>query len=214
DPERDAVALALGHPAAALPLDARVAEDHEQVAAETMARFGRIDVLVYCAGIFPRATLLETDESLWRSVLDTNLTGAFFACRAIVPHIAARGGGAIITIGSLHARRGSANMLAYAVSKGGLVTLTRNLAGALAPQGIRVNCVNPGWVLSEGEMAVQHVGPDKAERFSEEMAHTIPLGRLQTAQDIAHAVVFLASDQAAQVTAQIIDVDGGLGCRF
>ena len=212
--ERDNVALALGGPAVALPLDARVAEDHERMAAEIMARFGRIDVLVYYAGIFPRATLLETDESLWHAVLDTNLTGSFLACHAVVPHMAARGGGAIITIGSLHAHRGSANMLAYAVSKGGLVTLTRNLAGALAPQGIRVNCVNPGWVLSEGEMAVQHVAPDQAERFAEDVAHTMPLGRLQTAQDIAHAVVYLASAQAAQVTAQIIDVDGGLGCRF
>ncbi|MGH2411302.1 MAG: SDR family NAD(P)-dependent oxidoreductase, partial [Chloroflexota bacterium] len=116
-PERDTVALALGQPSVAIPLDARVAEDHARVSVETMERFGRIDVLVYCAGIFPRATLLETDEALWRSVLDTNLTGAFFACRAVVPHMAARGGGAIITIGSLHAQRGSANMLAYAVSK-------------------------------------------------------------------------------------------------
>ncbi|HVC83403.1 MAG TPA: SDR family NAD(P)-dependent oxidoreductase, partial [Chloroflexota bacterium] len=75
--ERDNVALALGGPAVALPLDARVAEDHERMAAEIMARFGRIDVLVYYAGIFPRATLLETDESLWHAVLDTNLTGSF-----------------------------------------------------------------------------------------------------------------------------------------
>jgi NAD(P)-dependent dehydrogenase (short-subunit alcohol dehydrogenase family) len=216
-PERDNVAAAIGArgaPALALPLDARRAEDHEDVVTAAVARFGRIDALVYSAGIFPRGTLLETDEALWHAVLATNLTGAFLACRAVVPRMAAQGGGAIVTIGSLHARRGSASLLAYAVSKGGLVTLTRNLAAALARDRIRVNCVHPGWVLSEGEIAVRGIHEAQARQFALEAGSRIPLGRMQAPDDIAHAVVYLVSDEAAQVTGQEIAVDGGLSERF
>jgi len=169
--------------------------------------------MVYCAGIFPRATLLETDEALWHQVIDTNLTGAFLACRAVIPHMVAQGGGAIVTIGSLHAAAGSRNLFAYAVSKGGLVTMTRNLAAAHARDRIRVNCVHPGWVLSEGELAIRGLVAGQAEQFAEQIGDDIPLGRLQTPEDIARTVAFLLSDNALQITGQVIAVDGGLGGR-
>jgi len=216
-PARDAVAATLaerGYGALSLALDTRVRAEHEDAVARAAAHYGRIDALVYCAGVFPRATLLETDEALWHTVLDTNLTGAFLACRAVVPHMMAQGRGVIITIGSLHAGGGGHDRLAYATSKGGLVTLTLNLAAALAHDGIRVNCVHPGWVLSEGEMALRQVATEDAARFAQEVGARIPLGRMQTPEDIAHAVVYLASDNAAQVTGQVIAVDGGLGMRW
>lgn len=212
-PRRDAVAATLacqGASVLALPLDVRVAREHEAVVARVMERFGRIDVLILCAGIFPRATLSETDETLWHAVIDTNLTGVFLACRAIVPQMVAQGNGAIITIGSLHARRGMPDLFAYAVSKGGLVTLTLNVAAALARDGIRVNCVQPGWVMTEGEMAIRGFTTTQAAEFMTEAGERMPLGRMQTPQDIANLVVFLASDEAAQITGQIIAVDGGL----
>ena len=211
--EREAVAAALGAGTAlALPLEVRDAGDHLRVIEETIARFGRIDALVYGAGIFPRARLLETDEALWRRVIEINLTGAYLACQAVVPQMTAQGGGAIVTIGSLHARRGSPELFAYAVSKGGLVTLTLNLAAALAPDRIRVNNVAPGWVMSEGERAVRGLEDhEQVSSFAAEAGRRIPSGRMQTPGDIAGTVAYLLSDDATQVTGQIIAVDGGLG---
>ena len=214
--ERDPLAARLAGEddgALALPLDVRNSADHERAVARTLEYFGRLDGMVYCAGIFPRATLLETDEALWHQVIDTNLTGAFLACRAVIPHMVAQGGGAIVTIGSLHAAAGSRNLFAYAVSKGGLVTMTRNLAAAHARDRIRVNCVHPGWVLSEGELAIRGLVAGQADQFAEQIGDDMPLGRLQTPEDIAHTVAFLLSDNALQITGQVIAVDGGLGGR-
>jgi NAD(P)-dependent dehydrogenase (short-subunit alcohol dehydrogenase family) len=214
--ERDSLAARLtqeGAETLASALDVRIAADHERVVAEAIERFGRIDGMIYCAGIFPRATLAETDELLWHRVLDTNLTGAFLACRVVMPHMIARGGGSIVTIGSLHARCGARGLLAYSVSKGGLVTLTRNLAASYASDRIRVNCVHPGWVLSEGEVAVRQIEAGRVEQFAEQMGVDIPLGRMQTPEDIARMVTLLLSDHSSQITGQVIAVDGGLGGR-
>jgi NAD(P)-dependent dehydrogenase (short-subunit alcohol dehydrogenase family) len=216
-PERNAVAAdltAAGHAALAIPLDVRVAADHANALAAVLERFGRLDTLIYCAGIYPRASLLETDETLWHRVIDVNLTGAFLACRAVVPYLAAHGGGSIVTLGSLHARRGSSNLVAYSVAKGGLLTLTRNLAASYARDQIRVNCVQPGWVLTEGELAVRGLQPEQAAQYAEETKARIPLGRLQTPEDIAAMVAFLISNEASQITGQVIGVDGGMGGRW
>jgi len=217
-PERDSVAATLrerGYSALPLELDTRLHAAHEETVAHVIAHFGRLDALVYCAGVFPRATLFETDEELWHTVIDTNLTGAFLACRVAVPRMIAQGGGTITTIGSLHAQGGTADRFAYGISKGGLVTLTLNLASAFARDGIRVNCVHPGWVLSEGEMALRGVATDEeVAQFLSDTGKRIPLGRMQTPEDVGRAVVYLASDAAAQVTGQIIAIDGGLGLRW
>jgi len=173
---------------------------------------GGVDILVNNAGIFPRADLFETDESFWDRVIGINLKGAYLTCQAVVPGMIRRGGGNIINIGSLHATKGQPDTLAYAISKGGIVTLTRNLAGALAPHKIRVNCVHPGWVASEGELARLRAEGIEGDKL-EQMAQRLPLGRMQTGEDIASAVVFLASDWANQITGQQLTVDGGLGLR-
>jgi NAD(P)-dependent dehydrogenase (short-subunit alcohol dehydrogenase family) len=178
----------------------------------TEREFGGVDVLVNNAGIFPRADLLHTDEAFWDRVLGINLKGAYLMCQAAVPGMIKRGGGSIVNIGSLHANRGEDVTMAYAVSKGGVVTLTRNLAHALAKHRIRVNCVQPGWVSSDGELArLKASGMDDTE--IEERGNRMPLGRMQTGHDIAGSVAFLASDLAGQVTGQILAVDGGAGLR-
>jgi NAD(P)-dependent dehydrogenase (short-subunit alcohol dehydrogenase family) len=174
--------------------------------------FGGVDVLVNNAGIFPRADLLHTDEAFWERVLGINLKGTYLMCQAAVPGMIKRGVGSIVNIGSLHARRGEEATMAYAVSKGGIVTLTRNLAHALAKHRIRVNCVQPGWVSSEGELArLKASGMD--DKAIEEYSSRMPLGRMQTGHDIACSVTFLASDLAVQVTGQILTVDGGASLR-
>lgn len=186
--------------------------DVERLVEAVRDRFGAVDVLVNNAGIFPRGDLQGTDETLWDRVIGINLKGAFLMCRAAAPAMIRQGGGAMINIGSLHAGRGSEDTVAYAVSKGGLVTLTRNLAHSLAKHRIRVNCVHPGWVASEGERARwDGLGEDIAK--VRQSIQGMPLGRMQTGTDIAHAALFLASERAAQITGQALAVDGGLGIR-
>lgn len=168
---------------------------------------GRVDVLVNSAGIFPRGTLFDTDDGLWNRVLDVNLKGVFHTAKALVPFMMS-GGGAIVNVGSVNVFGGDSRLMAYTASKGGVVSLTLNLARALARHHIRVNCVHPGWVVTEGERAVQReLGmPDD---WPERMGKQMPFGRLLVPSDIAPTVLFLASRHASQITGQVIAVDGG-----
>ncbi|REE93132.1 3-oxoacyl-[acyl-carrier protein] reductase/2-hydroxycyclohexanecarboxyl-CoA dehydrogenase [Paenibacillus taihuensis] len=192
--------------------DISLRSDVEALVAETVRLFGPVDILVNNAGIFPRSDMLQMDEAFWDHVLDVNLKGTFMMCQTVVPGMIDRSSGAIINIGSNHANAGEAATLAYAVSKGGLVTLTRNLAKSLAQHRIRVNCVQPGWIASEGEVARwKSVGMDEAN-----IAATMSrfgLGRLQTGEDIADAVLFMASNMSSQITGQTLVVDGGSSVR-
>ena len=167
-------------------------EDCAAAVATATERFGRLDVLVNNAGIFPRATLEETTVELWEEILATNLRGPFFLCKHAVPALRRAGGGSIINLGSTNAYCGLPTLFAYSCAKGGLLTLTRNLARALTPDRIRVNLLNPGWVISEGEVEVQALeGHDAA--WIAEMGPRQPLGRHQLPRDAALAAVFLAA---------------------
>jgi NAD(P)-dependent dehydrogenase (short-subunit alcohol dehydrogenase family) len=192
--------------------DISKADQVAKLALTAEEKFGSVDILVNCAGIFPRANLLDTDEALWDQIIDINLKGVYLCCRAIVPLMKKRGGGSIVNIGSGHATTGSAELFAYAVSKGGLLTMTRNLARALASDNIRVNCVNPGWVASDGEIALRATEGHSAEWLRDQGRNT-PLGRLQTGEDLAAAVVFFTLPQANQITGQILAVDAGMSVR-
>ena len=170
--------------------------------------YGALHVVVNNAGIFPRATLEETTEELWDRIFATNLRGPAFLCKHAVPHLRAAGGGSIVNLGSTNQYTGLPNLFAYSCAKGGLLTLTRNLARALAPDRIRVNTVNPGWVVSEGEVVVQsQEGHDAA--WLEAAGRRQPLGRHQVPDDAAMACVFLASDESSQVTGVEINCDAG-----
>jgi NAD(P)-dependent dehydrogenase (short-subunit alcohol dehydrogenase family) len=174
----------------------------------TVRAYGRLDALVNNAGAFPRGTLEETTTELWDSVLTLNLRGAFYCCKYAAPHLRAAGGGSIVNIGSIHGIQGAANLVAYAAAKGGLLSMTRTLAGALAKDRIRVNYIIPGWVLTDTELATQArqgVSRTELQRIGESMA----LGRHQTVEDTAYAVVYLTSDEATQVTGAILNVDAG-----
>ena len=176
--------------------------------AQAVARFGKLDVLVNNAGIFPRATLEETTAELWERIFATNLRGPFFTCKHAVPELRRAGGGSIVNLGSTNVYCGLPNLFAYSCSKGGLLTLTRNLARALAPVRIRANLLNPGWVISEGEVVVQaDEGHDAA--WLEEAGRRQPLGRHQVPEDAAMAAVFLASDESSQVTGVELNCDAG-----
>jgi NAD(P)-dependent dehydrogenase (short-subunit alcohol dehydrogenase family) len=170
--------------------------------------FGALHAIVNNAGNFPRATLEETTEELWDRIFATNLRGPAFLCKHAVPQMRKAGGGSIVNLGSTNQYTGLPNLFAYSCAKGGMLTMTRNLARALAPDRIRVNIVNPGWVISEGEVVVQaQEGRDAAQL--EEMGRRLPLGRHQVPEDAAMACVFLASDESSQITGVEINCDAG-----
>jgi len=183
-----------------------------QIVENTIGQFGRLDILINCAGIYPRATLDETTESFWDHILSVNLKGPFFLCKHAVPFMRKQGGGSIVNIGSVHGLGGAGKLVAYSVSKGGLLTLTKNLAIALVDDQIRVNYVIPGWVLSSTEMRIQREeGHDAA--WLEQRAKTLGMGRFQTVEDTAGLVAFLASAESEMITGCVINVDAGYSVR-
>ena len=198
---------AQGGEAIFVPTDVTKEEDCRNLVCRAVESFGRLDGLVNNAGIFPRATLEETTEELWDQIFDINLKGVFFCCKYAVPELRRGGGGCIVNIGSANSYVGLPHLFAYSVSKGGLVTLTRNLANALGKDRIRVNFVNPGWVITETEVEVQsQEGHD--EEWLAQAARSMPLGRHQVPEDAAYACLYLLSDEANQVSGQELHVDG------
>jgi NAD(P)-dependent dehydrogenase (short-subunit alcohol dehydrogenase family) len=185
--------------------------DEKQCAAliaHAVESYGKLDGLVNNAGWFPRATLEETSTELWNQVLHVNLRGAFYCCKYAVPRMREAKGGSIVNIGSICGLQSLPNLVAYGAAKGGLLALTRTLAGALLAQRIRVNYVIPGWVLTEGELKIQR-GEGRDEASLRKMGEKLGLGRQQTPLDTAYAVAYLLSDESSQVTGTLLHVDAG-----
>jgi NAD(P)-dependent dehydrogenase (short-subunit alcohol dehydrogenase family) len=187
--------------------------DEEQVRAmvdRVVARWDRVDVLVNNAGVYVQADVIDTTREAWDKVLATNLTGAFLCIRHAVP--AMRGGGVVVNVSSEAGLVGIAGQVAYNVSKSGLIGLTRSCAVDLATRGVRVNCVCPGTTdtpLVEAALA-RSADPVTARRSLEEAR---PLGRLGRPDEIASAIVYAASEDAAYMTGAVISIDGGYTAR-
>jgi NAD(P)-dependent dehydrogenase (short-subunit alcohol dehydrogenase family) len=171
-------------------------------------KFGKLDGLVNNAGWFPRARLEETTTELWDKVLNVNLRSAFYVTKFAVPRMRAGKGGSIVNMGSINGIQGLPNLVAYAAAKGGLLSMTRTLAGALASDRIRVNFIIPGWIATEGELTIQK-GEGRGIEDLEKAGKRLPLGRMQTVEDAAYAAIYLLSDESAQVTAAVLNVDAG-----
>jgi 3-oxoacyl-[acyl-carrier protein] reductase len=173
---------------------------------QTISAFGRLDVLVNNAGIYQfQPFLMESYEewqSAWKQTLDTNLMSAANATWCALPQMKAQGGGKIINVASRSAFRAETDAPAYAVSKAGMVNLTRCLARAMANDGILSYCIAPGWV----ETAMAREG---METMREEIEGQIPLGRIASVEDVAGVALFFASDAANYLTGITIDVNGG-----
>ncbi len=200
----------------AVPADVSSPSDVETLLQRTVDHFGRVDIMVSNAAILAdrNQNPLELPESIFARVLAVNLTGTFLCAQAAAKHMVQQGeGGSIITIGSRAARRGMPNLIAYSSSKFGVIGLTQSLALALAPHGIRVNCVCPGAVdtdmASEGqEIQAADMGI-ALDDLKAQLGSEIPLGRLTVADDLAKAIVWFASPESYHLTGQSLNVNGG-----
>ncbi len=196
---------ALGRTALPLAADLSKSADAQAVVRSTMEKFGTIDILVNNAGIHLSAPFVEESEQMWSELFRVNVLGCTFMAQAVVPHMIAKHYGRIVNITSKAAVVGEQNHVAYSSVKGAVLSMTRALAVDMARHGIRVNAVAPGPIMTD--MLVAAV-PEKA--VQDKIAADTPLGRLGRVEDIAGAVVYLASDEADWMTGQILSVDGGL----
>lgn len=174
----------------------------EAMTTSVVAQFGRIDILVNNAGITRDELLLSMSDKDWRDVIETNLYGAFNSTKAVAQQMMFQKKGRIINISSVAGEHGGRGQTNYAASKGGLNAFTRAAAIELAPKNITVNAVAPGVIETEMSQEVMR-------RAKETVMNHIPLKRLGTCDEVACLVVFLASDDAAYITGQLIRVDGG-----
>jgi NAD(P)-dependent dehydrogenase (short-subunit alcohol dehydrogenase family) len=192
----------------ALTVDAASELDVERMVDETVACCGGVDVLVNNAGLYASLAMRPFDQiplEEWRRVMDVNVASMFLCCRAVVPRMRAGGGGSIINISSGTPFRGVPFLLHYVTSKGAIVAFTRALAKELGRDGIRVNCLAPGFTMSEGVKA----NPDVVEELRDVSIAARTIQRDQIPEDVVGAAVFLAGPTASFVTGQTIVIDGG-----
>ena len=179
-------------------------KDADAMAAGILEAWGSIDTLVNNGGVWTYLDMGAMDEAVYRELMGANLDGVFYVTNAVVPAMKARGRGWIINVASTAAVRGEAFHSHYAASKGALVSLTKSLAVELAPHGIRVNCVAPGWV--DTDMCTEVFAEPG---YREKVRQSIPLKRIPPPEDIAGPILFMASELALHITGETLNVNGG-----
>ena len=194
---------ALGRRALSVQGDVRDIETAESVVKATLEAFGKVDILVNNAGITRDDLIMRMSAEAWREVLETNLFGAFYMLKAVTRPMLKAKRGRIVNITSVSGQAGQMGQANYSSAKAGLIGLTKAAARELASRSITVNAVAPGFVLTE-------LTQDLPEALQAEITSRTPLGRFGTPEEIAQAVAFLASDDAAYITGQVLAVDGGL----
>jgi NAD(P)-dependent dehydrogenase (short-subunit alcohol dehydrogenase family) len=195
---------ALGRRAIAVECDVADAGQVNDVVGQTTATFGRIDLLVNNAGYRIRSPLEDLPRREWDAMIGTNLTGVFLFCQAAGRVMIRQKSGTIVNVTSVAGRTGTRGMAAYAAAKAGVTVLTQSLGAEWAKHGIRVNAVAPGPVETEGVLEVW-----KTPAMIAQAAREVPLGRLGRPEEIARAVVFVASDEASFMTGETLYVSGG-----
>ncbi len=179
--------------------------DNERLVAAALETYGRLDIAFNNAGTIGMGPLHEQTEEEWDRQIDVNLKGAFFALKTQIPAFLQNGGGALVFNSSVGAERGISGVAIYSAGKGGVISLARSAAVEYAPQNIRINVVNPGPIVTP--MAEAEFG--SVDALAEYFVPKLPLGRLGPPEEVAHAVVFLASEEGSFITGQSLNVDGG-----
>lgn len=194
---------AQGGDALAVVGDVALEDDANNLVKQAVEAYGQVDVFINNAGITRDGLLLRMKNDDWDAVLDTNLKGAFLCTRAVAKVMSKQRSGRIINISSVVGEMGNAGQANYCASKAGLLGLTKSVARELARRNVTVNAITPGFITTE-------MTEDMTEKAQEAMTEQIPLGRPGSAEDVANAVIFLASDQSAYITGQVLGVNGGM----
>lgn len=191
------------------PVDVANAEQVGAVVSETLRRFGKLDILVNAAAIYPTfPSLLDTPDADWDAVLTINLKGTFLFCKAAIPAMLPAGSGAIVNLSSISGLRGTTYSVPYGVAKAGVIQLTKAIAVQYGPRGIRTNCIVPG--LVDTPMSRRTTG--STEEF-DRYVQQIPIGRCGTPEDIASLALFLASSEGGFINGSAFVIDGGTMAR-
>jgi 3-oxoacyl-[acyl-carrier protein] reductase len=188
-----------------LQADVTVVESMRALADECRARLGSLDVIVHNAGVISHVPIGELSLIDWRRVIDTSLTGAFLVVQKMLPLLGRNA--SVINVGSRAARAGIPLRAHYTAAKAGLEGLTRSLAKELGPRGVRVNVVAPGLIDTDQD---RQLPPERRAEIARQCRALTALGRMGTVEEVAGAVLFLASDLSRYVTGQVLDVDGGI----
>lgn len=200
---------ATGVKALALPADLTKRAQVDRAVADTLAQFGQIDILVNNAGWDRMELFLDSEEETWDKIIAINFKGILYVCKAALPSMVARGQGKVISIASDAGRAGSTGEAVYAGTKGAIIAFSKTLAREMARHKITVNVVCPGLTETPLLQGIREQSP-KTEKVIEAVTRAIPLGRVGQPEDIAGAVVYLASPAADFVTGQTLSVSGGL----
>ena len=193
----------LGVPALAVRADVADAGQVQRMVDAAQGQFGRLDVLVCCAGISHVGLISQIGEEEWRRLFAVNVDGVHHCCRAVLPHMLEQKSGSIVTVSSMWGQVGASCEAAYSATKGAVIAYTRALAKELGPSNIRVNCVAPGVIGTE-----MNAHLTRSELM--DLAEETPLGRIGTPEEAAAAISFLAGDEASFLTGQVVCPNGGL----
>ncbi|MBI3696818.1 MAG: SDR family oxidoreductase, partial [Acidobacteria bacterium] len=195
---------AKGGTAFSFDADVRRPETIQPAIEDALQRFGRIDILINNAGIYPRRAFLEITEQEWDEMQDINLKGVFHCTQLVAPHMVKQRAGKIVNISSVTFHKGMANLSHYVASKGGVIGLTRSVAREMGPYNIHVNCITPGAI--EVEMEKKVATPEQMAAIVEQQCLQRRLGPL----DVARVCLFLSCELSDGMTGQTLNVDGGL----
>jgi NAD(P)-dependent dehydrogenase (short-subunit alcohol dehydrogenase family) len=211
--EREGAAVAAGISASggtafALAVDVSDSRQVRQMLETTLSRFGRLDILVNNAGQHLPKNVEKTSEEEWDHIIDTNLKSVFLCSKYAIPHLR-KTRGCIVNMSSMVGVVGQGNSGAYSATKGGIIAMTKGMALDFAPDGIRVNCICPGWI--ETPLVNYWFAQQENEAESRKYIHSVhPLGRIGTIEECGEAALFLASDSSSFITGTVLAIDGGV----